>query len=129
MMQLFHQNPDRIISNARWKVAGAFIKPNGIFLYPICAGVASKSSLVPVFFPNGYLPKSTITIERREDIRAVQRIDAVIHARQRIRVTKSSAIQLTVVDAESPLPGLFWFGQNDYRSCPLRHRWFNDLLL
>jgi len=30
MRHIFHFQPERIISNARWKFAGVFVKPKGI---------------------------------------------------------------------------------------------------
>lgn len=111
------------MSSDRWKGAGACPKPNGMrfkrYVPDWYVNIVISFSLGVV--GTCHYPEMASNAEKIEFS-----VDAVIHAKDRVRVAYSDKVEPTVIDAETP--GSIWiWGENDSGSLFALHR-FDDVL-
>ena len=82
--------------------------------------MACERRLIPVLLRNRHLPVTPQCVKQREDIGGTQTVDAVIHAREGIRIRDLRSIQASEVHTETLSPILL--GSQKHRARPLSLR-------
>ena len=80
--------------------------------------------LVAVFVGDRHLPIAPISVERGIHRRVTQAVDAIVHARDRIRVQDGNLVELTIIDAKARSAVLF--RSDDDRGSPFTLRGLDD---
>ena len=89
--------------------------------------MAHESRLLPIFRRDGSLLVAGVAIQRREDGRLAEAVDALVHPGQRVRILLGDDVQQSIIDAEAEVSSLL--GDEQDPEAPLRRRPFDDVRL